>query len=73
MRNTKKFEVDLATALSAHDTREPAEMTLNELLRAYDARHCKAEVMRLKNGPMHWGPTRHGRSQPSNSQLVRKP
>ena len=48
MRNTKKFEVDLATALSAHDTHEPAEMTLNELLRAYDARHCKAELMRLK-------------------------
>ena len=48
MRNTGKFQLDLTAALHACDAHEPTSLTLNELVRAYDARHCKAELMRLK-------------------------
>ena len=39
MRNTGKFQLDLTAALHACDAHEPTSLTLNELVRAYDARH----------------------------------
>lgn len=53
MRNTvkpatAKPSVDLAAAVRAVVDYEPQALTLEELLRAYDAQHCAAESFRLR-------------------------
>lgn len=48
MRTTIKPTVDLSAAVRAIDNHEPQALTLEELVRAYDAKVCGAESTRLK-------------------------
>ena len=48
MRTIAKLSVDLAAAIRAVDEHTPQALTLEELLRAYDAQHCAAESFRLR-------------------------
>ncbi len=48
MRNTSKPTVDLSVAVRLVDNHEPQALTLEELIRAYDAKVCGAEFTRLK-------------------------
>ena len=48
MRNTTKPAVDLRAAVRVIDNHQAQALTLEELIRAYDARVCAAESTRLK-------------------------
>ena len=48
MRNTSKPTVDLAAAVQAVGDQQPQALTLEELIRAYDAHTCAAETLRLR-------------------------
>lgn len=48
MRNTLKLKVNLAEALRAAVEQVPQALTLEELIRAYDAQACAAELFRLR-------------------------
>jgi site-specific recombinase XerD len=48
MRNTRKFTPDLAAAIHSVGEHQAQALTLAELIRAYDAQACTAELVRLR-------------------------
>ena len=48
MRNTRKFTPDLAAAIQSVGEHQAQALTLAELIRAYDAQACAAELVRLR-------------------------
>jgi len=53
MRITGKLSVNLAAAIHAVSDHEPQSLTLEELVRSYDAHECGGESLRLrKEGPL---------------------
>lgn len=56
MRTTTKPTVDLSAAVRVIDNHEPQALTLEELVRAYDAKVCAAESVRLKKWLNAFGP-----------------
>jgi integrase len=48
MRNTRKFTPDLAAAIQSVGEHQAQALTLAELIRAYDAQACTAELVRLR-------------------------